>query len=52
MISSTPLAAAVADLDDQARAAVVQEVVAAWQPFTLHGRMVLELGFSVASGEG
>jgi hypothetical protein len=51
-VSSTPLAAAVADLDDKARTAVIQDVVAAWRPFTRQGRLVLELGFSVASGEG
>jgi hypothetical protein len=39
-VSSTPLATAVA-----------QAVVAAWQPFTQQGRLILELGFSVASGE-
>jgi hypothetical protein len=43
--------AAVAVLDDRARAAVTQDVVASWQPFTQQGRLLLELDFSVASGE-
>ena len=50
-VASTPLATVVADLGDRARAAVAQEVVAAWRPFTRQGRLRLELGFSVASGE-
>jgi ubiquinone/menaquinone biosynthesis C-methylase UbiE len=50
-VYSTPLAAAAADLDDQARAAVTRDVVASWRPFTQQGKLVLELGFSVASGE-
>jgi hypothetical protein len=50
-VSSTPLATVVTDLDDHARTAVAQDVVASWQPFTQQGRLVLELGFSVASGE-
>jgi hypothetical protein len=50
-VSSTPLATAVADLDDHARTAVTQDVAASWQPFTRYGRLILELGFSVASGE-
>lgn len=51
-VSSTPLATAVRDLDEHARTAVTRDVVASWQPFTRHGRLLLELGFSVASGEG
>jgi hypothetical protein len=50
-VASTPLAAAVTGLDDHARSAVTQDVVASWQPFTRQGRLILELGFSVASGE-
>jgi ubiquinone/menaquinone biosynthesis C-methylase UbiE len=50
-VASTPLATAVADLDDPARTAVAQDVVASWRPFTQQGRLLLELGFSVASGE-
>jgi SAM-dependent methyltransferase len=50
-VSSTPLAAAVAVLDGHARAAVTQDVVASWQPFTQQGRLILELDFSVPSGE-
>ena len=49
-MSSTPLATAVTDLDDHARAAVARDVVASWQPFTRQGGLVLELGFSVAVG--
>jgi ubiquinone/menaquinone biosynthesis C-methylase UbiE len=50
-VSSTPLAKAVRDLDDHTRTAVTQDVVSRWQPFTQRGRLILELGFSVASGE-
>ena len=50
-VYSTPLAAAAEDLDDHARTAITRDVVAAWRPFTQQGRLVLELGFSVASGE-
>jgi ubiquinone/menaquinone biosynthesis C-methylase UbiE len=50
-VSSTPLATAVTDLGEPARTAVAQDVVASWQPFTRQGRLRLELGFSVASGE-
>jgi hypothetical protein len=50
-VYSTPLATAAADLDDQARVAVTPDVVASWRPFTQQGKLVLELGFSVASGE-
>jgi hypothetical protein len=50
-VSSTPLATAVTDLDDRAGSAVAQDVVASWRPFTQQGRLILELGFSVASGE-
>lgn len=50
-MSSTPLAIAVADLDDHARTAVTQDVVASWQRFTQQGGLILELGFSIASGE-
>jgi len=48
---SPPLATAAADLDDHARTAVTRDVVAAWRPFTQQGRLVLELGFSIATGE-
>jgi hypothetical protein len=50
-VSSTPLAIAVTDLDDRAHTAVARDVVASWPPFTRQGRLMLELGFSVASGE-
>jgi SAM-dependent methyltransferase len=50
-VSSTPLATTVTDLDDAARTAAAQDVVASWQSFTQAGRLILELGFSVASGE-
>ena len=51
LISPASTADAVTDLDDNARTAVAQAVVAAWQPFTQQGRLILDLGFSVASGE-
>lgn len=50
-LSSTPLATAAAELDDRARTAVARDVVASWQPLTQQGRLILELGFSVAWGE-
>jgi ubiquinone/menaquinone biosynthesis C-methylase UbiE len=50
-VYSTPLAAAAADLDDHARAAVTRDVVTSWRPFTQQDKLVLELGFSIASGE-
>ncbi|HET8788962.1 MAG TPA: hypothetical protein VFO47_09460, partial [Actinomycetes bacterium] len=50
-VSSTPLATVVTDLDDRARSAVARDVVASWRPFTRQGRLLLALGFSVASGE-
>lgn len=50
-VYSTPLATAAAGLDDHARAAITRDVVASWRPFTQRGTLVLELGFSVASGE-
>jgi ubiquinone/menaquinone biosynthesis C-methylase UbiE len=50
-VYSTPLATAAADLDDHARAAVTRDVVASWRPFTQQDKLVMELGFSIASGE-
>jgi ubiquinone/menaquinone biosynthesis C-methylase UbiE len=50
-VHSTPLATAAADLDDHARAAVTRDVVVSWRPFRQQDTLVLELGFSVASGE-
>jgi ubiquinone/menaquinone biosynthesis C-methylase UbiE len=50
-VYSTPLATATADLDHHARTAVTREVVASWRPFTQQDKLVLELGFSIASGE-
>ena len=50
-VASTPLATAVADLGEPARTAVAQDVIASWRPFTQESRLILELGFSVASGE-
>jgi ubiquinone/menaquinone biosynthesis C-methylase UbiE len=50
-VYSTPLATAAADLDNHARAAVTRDVVASWRPFTQQDKLVLVLGFSIASGE-
>jgi ubiquinone/menaquinone biosynthesis C-methylase UbiE len=48
-VHSTPLAGAAAQLDEEHRAALEDEVVAAWQPFTEDGCMVVPLGVTVAS---
>ena len=50
-VYSTPLGTAVADLDDHARVAVTRDVVTSWRSFTKQGRLILELGFSIASGQ-
>jgi ubiquinone/menaquinone biosynthesis C-methylase UbiE len=46
---STPLGAAVAQLDEELRAALQGEVVAAWQPFTDDGTLILQFGITTAS---
>jgi len=48
-IHSTPLAAAVAELDDGRRAAFAREVVAQWEPLVEHGYLVLLLRVVTAS---
>jgi ubiquinone/menaquinone biosynthesis C-methylase UbiE len=50
-VHSTPLAAAAAQLDNEARKSLEQEVVANWQPFSQDGSMTLELGVTVASAQ-
>lgn len=40
----TPLAEAIAPLDDAARAALEDDVVARWDPFVVDGRLVLDVG--------
>jgi SAM-dependent methyltransferase len=48
-VHSTPLGAAVAQLDEEVRAALQYEVVAAWQQFTDDGTLILQLGITTAS---
>lgn len=48
-VSSTPLATAVAGLDDHDRAALEREVVAQWKTFTDDGTLLLELDVVVAT---
>jgi ubiquinone/menaquinone biosynthesis C-methylase UbiE len=48
-VHSTPLGAAVAQLDEEGRAALQREVVAAWQPFTEDGALILQVGMTTAS---
>lgn len=48
-VHSTPLGAAVAQLDGEARVALQREVVAAWQPFTDGGTLTLQVGITTAS---
>jgi hypothetical protein len=49
-LHSTPLAAAVAQLDDAAREALARDVVGSWQPMTVDGALVLELPVVLAAG--
>lgn len=49
-VLSTPLAAAAAALDEDRRASLEREVVKAWEPFTEDGRLILEVGMTVAEG--
>jgi ubiquinone/menaquinone biosynthesis C-methylase UbiE len=42
-VHSTPLAAAVAEMDDVGRAALERDVVAAWQPFVEDGALALDV---------
>jgi len=48
-VHSTPLAAAVAQLDEEGRAVLQREVVAAWQPLIDDGSVILQLGVTTAS---
>ncbi len=49
-VHSTPLAAAAGQLDAGQRDALERDVVAGWQPFTMDGGMVLDLGTTIAAG--
>jgi ubiquinone/menaquinone biosynthesis C-methylase UbiE len=48
-LHSTPLGAAVAQLDEEVRAALQREVVTAWQPFTDDRSLILQVGITTAS---
>jgi ubiquinone/menaquinone biosynthesis C-methylase UbiE len=48
-VHSTPLGAAVAQLDEDGCAALQREVVAAWQPFSENGTLILQVGVTTAS---
>jgi ubiquinone/menaquinone biosynthesis C-methylase UbiE len=48
-LHSTPLASAVATLDEDTRVALERDVVAGWQPMTVDGRLLLELGVARAT---
>jgi hypothetical protein len=41
-VHSTPLAAAVAQIDDEARAALERDVVAGWRSFVKDGTLVVD----------
>jgi len=49
-LHSTPLVAAVAQLDDATRAALTRDVASGWQPMTVDGELVLELPIVLAAG--
>lgn len=49
-VLSTPLAAAIAQLDDDGRAALQREVVEGWQPYTEDGGLSLDVDITVATG--
>jgi hypothetical protein len=49
-VFSTPLADAASGLDEDARAELQQEVVAAWEQFTEDGALVLEVDMTSAIG--
>lgn len=49
-IHSTPLASAVAQVDDERRGALEREVVARWQEFVKDGALMLEVRVVVATG--
>jgi SAM-dependent methyltransferase len=48
-VQSTPLANAVAQVDDESRAALERDVVAKWQAFVEDGALTLQLGVVVAT---
>jgi ubiquinone/menaquinone biosynthesis C-methylase UbiE len=48
-VHSTPLGAAVAQLDEEGCAALQREVVSAWQPFTDDGTLILQVDITNAS---
>jgi SAM-dependent methyltransferase len=48
-VHSTPLGAAVGQLDEEERIALQREVVAAWQQFIEDGTLILEVGVTSAS---
>jgi ubiquinone/menaquinone biosynthesis C-methylase UbiE len=48
-VHSTPLAGAVAQTDDEGRAALERDVVAGWQPFVEDGTLLLRLNPTVAT---
>jgi ubiquinone/menaquinone biosynthesis C-methylase UbiE len=48
-VHSTPLAAAVAQIDAESRAALERDIVDAWQPFAHADRVTLQLGVTVAT---
>ncbi len=48
-VHSTPLVGAVAQADEESRAALERDVVAGWQPFVEDGALLLRLDISVAT---
>ncbi|MBW3660783.1 MAG: methyltransferase domain-containing protein [Gemmatimonadetes bacterium] len=48
-VCSTPLAAAVAKVDDERRAALQRDVVSEWDAFTEDGRLTLQVGVAQAT---
>jgi ubiquinone/menaquinone biosynthesis C-methylase UbiE len=48
-VHSTPLGAAAAQLDEDARTALQREIVAAWEPFTENNTMTLQVGVTTGS---
>jgi hypothetical protein len=48
-VQSTPLSMAVAQTDDESRAALERDVVAKWQKFVENGQLMSEQGIVVAT---
>jgi hypothetical protein len=48
-VQSTPLANAVAQVDDESHAALERDVVAKWQAFVEDGVLTLQVGIVVAT---